>query len=186
MSELKPGIHAADHVRGNIHAAIMLVEYGDYQCAYCKRAHSLVNRLLEEKGNEVLFVFRHFPLRKVHPLAFDAAVTAEAAGRQDRFWEMHDLIFENQKQMTPNYFVTLAENAGLDLEQFEVDSREEEIHEKIRKDFESGIRSGVNATPSFFINGSRLLTYDETYDSLLDAVNEEIWKFRQYLDEIKE
>jgi protein-disulfide isomerase len=170
MSKLKPAVNSADHHQGNINASITLVEYGDFQCPYCRRAHPLVKRLLRERANDLLFVFRNFPLRKIHPHAYISAVTAEAAGKQGKFWEMHDLIFENQNKLTTNYLLSLAEDIGLDLAQFAKDSKSEEILDKIERDFESGIHSGVNQTPTFFLNGSPLLTYDETYESLSDAV----------------
>lgn len=173
MSVLKLAVNPADHHQGNANAAMTLVEYGDFQCPYCRRAHPLVKRLLLEKGDELHFVFRNFPLRKIHPHAYSAAVTAEAAGKQNKFWQMHDLIFENQNKITPNYLLFLAVSIDLDLAQFARDSKSEDIRNKIETDFESGIRSGVNQTPSFFLNGRRILTYNETYDSLLEAVQME-------------
>lgn len=174
MSKLKPAVNAADHHRGNINAAITLVEYGDFQCPYCRRAHPLIDRLLSEWGNDIHFVFRNFPLREIHRHAFAAAVAAEAAGQQGKFWEMHDLIFDNQDKINSSFLLSLAEEINLDLDQFTTDSTSKDIQNKIEADFESGIRSGVNGTPSFFLNGSPLLTYDETYQSLLDAVLLEI------------
>jgi len=170
MSKLKPAVNAADHHQGNVNAHVTLVEYGDFECPYCGRAHPLVKRLLEEKGKEIQFVFRNFPLREIHPHAYAAALTAEAAGKQGKFWEMHDLIFEDQKNLNANFLVSLAKEIGLDMKQFAEDSKSDELQNKIEGDFESGIRSGVNGTPTFFINGSKLLTYDETYESLLDAI----------------
>jgi len=155
---------------GEINAAVTLVEYGDFECPYCKRAHPLITRLLKEKGNELHFVFRNFPLRKIHQHAYASAITAEAAGKQGKFWEMHDLIFKNQNKLTTNFLLSLAEGIGLDMTRFEKDSKSEEVLNKIDKDFESGIRSGVNRTPGFFVNASLLLTYDETYESLFDAI----------------
>ncbi|HYV95042.1 MAG TPA: thioredoxin domain-containing protein [Chitinophagales bacterium] len=174
MSTLKLPVNAADHYQGSIDAAITIVEYGDFQCPYCRRAHPLVKRLLKERGNELLFVFRNFPLSKIHRYARISATTAEASGKQGKFWEMHDLIFENQNKITPDYLLALAEDIELDLLQLEQDSKSEDVRNKIMADFESGIRSGVNRTPTFFINGSHLLTYDETYESLLDAVQLEV------------
>ena len=170
MSALKLAVNSADHHLGNVNAAVTLVEYGDFECPYCGRAHPLVKRLLKERGNELHFVFRNFPLRTIHPHAYIAAISAEAAGKQGKFWEMHDLIFENQDKLSTNYLLSLAENINLDLAQFDKDSKSKEIQNKIETDFESGIRSGVNGTPTFFLNGYLLLTYDETYESLLDAV----------------
>src|SRR5262245_553479 len=115
---LRLPINSDDHQLGNINAAITLVEYGDFQCPYCRRAHPLVKRLLKEKGDELHFVFRNFPLTKIHPLAFSASASAEAAGKQDKFWEMHDLIFENQNKLTKSFLLSLAERLNLDLVQF--------------------------------------------------------------------
>jgi protein-disulfide isomerase len=170
MSILKVPVNGDDNHQGNRNAAITLVEYGDYQCPHCRRAYPLVKRLLEEKGEELNFVFRNFPLKKIHPLAFSAAVSAEAAGKQKKFWEMHDVIFENQNKITAHFLLILAGEIGLDIAQLERDLQSEEIRIKIENDFYSGILSGVNGTPSFFINGSRLLAYDETYESLLNAI----------------
>ena len=170
MSKLKLAVNSNDHHLGNVDATITLVEYGDFQCPYCKRAHPLIKRLLKEKNNDLHFVFRNFPLQEIHPNAYTAAITAEAAGKQDKFWEMHDLIFENQDKLSTKFLMSLAENIGLDMKQFAEDSKSNMLQSKIETDFESGIRSGVNGTPTFFINGNKLLTYDETYESLLDAV----------------
>ena len=170
MSTLTLPVNAADHYQGNANAAVTLIEYGDYECPYCGRAFPLIKRLLKERSDKLHFVFRNFPLRMTHLHAYMSAVAAEAAGKQDKFWEMHDLIFENQRRLSTNFLSSLAEKIGLDLTQFDKDSKSEEIRNKIQMDFESGIRSGVNRTPTFFINGSPLLTYDETYESLLDAV----------------
>jgi len=170
MSVLKLAVNSADHHAGNVNAGITLVEYGDFQCPYCRRAHPLVKRLLKEKGDDLHFVFRNFPLSEIHPHAYISAATAEAAGKQGKFWEMHDLIFENQNNLSENYLLSLAEIMSLDLTKFSKDLKSEVIRKKIETDFESGIRSGVNGTPTFFLNSYRILTYDETYESLLDAV----------------
>jgi protein-disulfide isomerase len=170
MSKLKLAVNANDHHLGNVNATITLVEYGDFQCPHCRHAHPFIKRLLRERNNDLHFVFRNFPLQEVHPQAYAAAITAETAGKQDKFWEMHDLIFENQDKLNTKFLLSLAENIDLDMKQFAKDFKSEELQNKIETDFESGIRSGVNGTPTFFINGNKLLTYDETYESLLDAV----------------
>lgn len=170
MSVLTLAVNPEDHYLGNLNAAITLVEYGDFECGGCRRAHSLIKRLLEEKGEELHFVFRHFPLRMYHPNAYAAAVAAEAAGKQGKFWEMHDLIYQNQKKLSENFLLSLADELNLDRDQYTIDMKSDEISGKIEKDYESGIRSGVNGTPTFFKNGFRLLTYDQTYDSLLRTV----------------
>lgn len=170
MSRLKPEVSAADHHQGNINASIILVEYGDLQCPYCRRAHPLIKRLVKEKGNDFLFVFRNFPLRESHPYANAAALAAEAAGKQGKYWEMHDLIYEEQDKLDPDFLLQLAHRIKLDMTKFNRDSKSEELQNKIESDFESGIRSGVNGTPTFYLNGFKLLTYDETYKSLADAI----------------
>jgi protein-disulfide isomerase len=170
MSSLKPSVNAADHQQGNIHATITLVEYGDFQCPHCRIAHPFIQKLLKEKGKEIHFVFRNFPLREIHPYAMIAALAAEAAGKQGKYWEMHDLIFEHQQFLNAAYLLKLAERLKLDLVQFSKDAQSEETENKVETDFDSGIRSGVNGTPTFFLNGSPVFTYDETYASLLDAV----------------
>ena len=170
MSKLKPAVNAADHHQGNVIAGVVLVEYGDLQCPYCGRAHPLIKRLLKEKGNDFHFVFRNFPLQEIHPFAYAAAISAEAGGKQDKYWEMHDQIFEHQKMLDSNFLLSLARRIGLDMTRFASDSESEELQAKVDGDFESGIRSGVNGTPTFFINGSLILTYDETYESLRDAI----------------
>jgi protein-disulfide isomerase len=170
MTDLKPAVHATDHHAGNINAEIVLVEYGDYECPYCGRAYPLIKRLLDEKGDDFHFVFRNFPLREIHPYAYISAITAEAAGKQGKFWEMHDLIFENQKKLNAFFLLSLSRSLDLDYIQFTKYSKSPEVESRIETDIESGVRSGVNGTPSFFINGMRLETYDETYDSLLDAI----------------
>lgn len=174
MSKLKPAVSAADHQLGNTQAPVTLVEFGDFECPHCGRAHTLVQRLLKEKGDAIQFVFRHFPLQEIHPNAYPAALAAEAAGRQDKFWPMHDLIFENQQRLSTSLFPDLATGLKLDLKAFGTDWKAEEIQGKVEQDFESGVRSGVNGTPTFFINGMPVLTYDETYESLLDAVEAKI------------
>ena len=170
MSKLKLGINSNDHHLGNVNAAVTLVEYGDFECPHCKHAHPLIKQLLKEKGNDIHFVFRNFPLQEIHPYAYAAAITAEAAGQQGKFWEMHDLIFDNQDRLNTYLLMSLAEGIGLDMKQFAKDSKSKELRDKIETDFESGVRSGVNGTPKFFINELSLFTYDETYESLLDAV----------------
>jgi protein-disulfide isomerase len=170
MAILSIPVNVDDHHKGNINAAITLVEYGDFQCPHCRRAYPLLKRLLYEKGHELHFVFRHFPLRKIHPFAFSAAVGAEAAGKQGKFWEMHDLVFENQHKLAAHFMMLLAEEIGLDIAQFEQDLQQEEIRAKIENDFNGAVLSGANRTPSFFLNGYLLSIQDDGYESLLNAV----------------
>lgn len=153
MRILIPAVNGIDHFYGNPAAPIELVEYGDYECPYCGRAYPIVKSIQQQLGDELKFVFRNFPLSKIHPNAFNASVATEAAGLQYKFWEMHDIIFENQKSLDEDYILLYASRIGLDLERFHSDVRQKMVQEKVEKDFESGIRSGVNRTPTFFING---------------------------------
>jgi protein-disulfide isomerase len=171
MSRLKPAVNKGDHITGNETADITLVEFGDFECPHCGHAHPLIQRLLKEKGDQFKFVYRHFPLQESHPHAYIAALAAEAAGRQDRFWEMHDLIFEHQTQLNTRFFLELAERLNLDLNRFGDDWKSEEGAGKVELDFESGVRSGVNGTPTFFVNGVPVYDYDEHFESLLRMIS---------------
>lgn len=155
MKQLIPAVNNNDHVLGNPDAPIELVEYGDYECPYCGLAYPVVHEILKELGNGIRFVFRNFPLSNIHPNAFATAVATEAADLQGRFWEMHDIVFEHQKWLDPDDMLLLAGKIGLDPDRFKTDIHNPDLIEKVEKDFESGIRSGVNRTPSFFINGEK-------------------------------
>lgn len=171
MTTLRPPVNERDQQTGNLESRMTLVEYGDYQCPYCRRAQSLVQRLLKEVGNDLRFVFRHFPLKEIHAQAFTAALSAEAAAKQGKFWPMHELLFENQDHFNKKtLFLDLAEELGLDLGRFIVDRKDDNIASKIEKDFGSGIYSGVNRTPTFFLNESKVYTYDGSYESLLASI----------------
>lgn len=155
MSTLKVPVSPRDHGRGSPNAPVTLVEYGDYQCPYCAAAHPVVRFLESRFGAALYVVFRHFPLVEVHPLAAPAAEAAEFAGDHGRFWEMHDAIFTNQHQLSTQLLFALA--GTLQLPQIGLrDSLARSLHaEKIRADFMGGVRSGVNGTPTFFVNGLR-------------------------------
>ena len=155
MSRLRPPLGPGDHVLGAPDARIMLVEYGDYECPYCGQVHPIVSALQRELGEDLCVAFRHFPMGQAHPHATRAAQAAEAAGLQGRFWEMHDLLFENQDRLEEPYLRRYAERLGLDLHRFDRDIESEEVAAKVRSDFLSGARSGVNGTPTFFVNGER-------------------------------
>ncbi|MFW5690993.1 MAG: DsbA family protein [Chloroflexota bacterium] len=158
-----------DHIRGAAQAPVTLVEYADFECPHCGRAHPILKTLVSVLGNDLRFVYRHFPLSKGHPHAQQAAEAAEAAGAQGRFWEMHDLLFKNQRALKTGHLEHYARELALDVERF-IDELQRDVHAgRVRDDFNSGVRSGVNGTPSFFINGKR---YDGAYDydSLLEAI----------------
>lgn len=168
-ARLAAPVGPTDHIDGRPDAAVTLVEYGDYECPHCGAAHPIVNQIREILAGRLRFVYRHFPLSQMHPHAFPAAEAAEAAAAQGRFWEMHDMLFENQHALADRDLLSYASALGLDVNRFAGDIRSGTFAEKIRADFLGGVKSGVNGTPSFFINGVR---HDGPWDgtSLLDAI----------------
>jgi protein-disulfide isomerase len=166
-------VSAHDHAQGPADAPLTLVEYGDYQCPYCGAAYPVVKRLQKTLGKRLRFVFRNFPLTQAHSHALIAAEAAEAAALQGKFWEMHDLLFEQQTLLRPEIIAVWAKMIGLNLEQFGNDIRAGIVEKRIKEDRQSGIRSGVNGTPTFFINGNR---YDGSpdYNSLIAAIESEL------------
>jgi protein-disulfide isomerase len=150
-----PVIPGRDHIRGPEDAPVSLVEYGDFQCPFCGAAHSVVEAVRAEMGDDLQFVYRHFPLVTVHPYAAGAAAAAEAAGAQGAFWPMHDSLFEDQEHLAPPYLVARAADLGLDVKRFEAEL-EGQVHvPRIQEDLLSGVQSGVHGTPTFFVNGVR-------------------------------
>ena len=143
-----------DHFRGPIDAPVTVVEYGDFECPYCGRAEPVVRELLQEFG-DVRYVWRHLPLSDVHANAQLAAEAAEAAARQDAFWEMHDLLFKHQDALRPRDLISYARELGLDFERFTDDLREHTGSARVAEDVDSADLSGVSGTPTFFINGQR-------------------------------
>jgi protein-disulfide isomerase len=151
-----------DHVAGPDSAPVTLVEYGDFECSYCGKAYPIVQSLQETLGDGLRFVFRNFPLVDAHPHAEHAAEAAESAAAQGSFWEMHDALFEHQNKLDDDALVEYADELGLDAGQVARDLADESYEDRVREDFRSGVRSGVNGTPSFFINGVR---YDGNWTS---------------------
>jgi protein-disulfide isomerase len=150
-----------DHTQGPADAAATLVEYGDYECPYCGAAYPIVKEVQERMGERLLFVFRNFPITTSHPHAEQAAEAAEAAASQKKFWEMHDLLYENQKRLGDDDLRGYAEQLGLDLASFDRDLSDHVHAARVREDFMSGVRSGVNGTPTFYVNGER---HDDSYE----------------------
>jgi protein-disulfide isomerase len=142
-------------MQGSIDVPIKLLEYGDFECPICGAAYPLVKEIQQELGERLCFAFRHFPMTTAHPHAQHAAEAAEAAGVQDRFWEMHDLLFENQDALDDEDLARYAETLGLDARRLYAEVLEGVHRPRVREDFRSGVRSGVNGTPTFFINGQR-------------------------------
>ncbi len=152
---LIPEVTERDHIQGSPHAVVTLVEYGDYQCPYCLQAFPIMIDLQESMGDKLRLVFRNFPMTTLHPNAQNAAEAAEAAGAQGKFWEMHDMLYEHQSQLEDADLVRYARAIGLDVARFEHDLATDAFTARVREDFRSGVKSGVNGTPTFFINGTR-------------------------------
>jgi protein-disulfide isomerase len=158
-----------DHVQGPADAPVTLLEYGDYECPYCGAAYPIVKEVQDQMGDRLRFVFRNFPITTSHPHAERAAEAAEAAGSQGKFWEMHDLLYEKQQRLDDSDLRSYAEELGLDLRAFDEDMASGVHAERVREDFMSGVLSGVNGTPTFYVNGVR---HDDSYEleSLLAAL----------------
>jgi protein-disulfide isomerase len=150
-----------DHIHGSADGSIKLLEYGDYECPFCADAQLIVKEIQQRLGDALLFAFRNFPLTNIHPHAEHAAEAAEAAGAQGNFWGMHDILFENQTALEDEDLETYAAGLGLDETRLVREIASSVYAPRIRDDFKSGVRGGVNGTPTFFINGER---YDGKVD----------------------
>jgi protein-disulfide isomerase len=158
-----------DHIQGPASAPVTLVQYGDYECPYCGEAYPIVKDVQAQMKDRLRFVFRNFPISTSHPHAEQAAEAAEAAAGQGRFWEMHDALYENQRRLRHQDLRSYAERLELDVERFARELAEHVHAPRVHEDFISGVRSGVNGTPTFYINGLR---HDDSYETevLLDAL----------------
>jgi protein-disulfide isomerase len=161
-----------DHIEGQVNAALTLVEYGDYQCPFCGAAYPEVKKVQKELGSELRFVFRNFPLTNMHEHAMNAAETAEAASAQGKFWPMHDFLYEQQATLG-DHSVALgfAKKLGLDTQRLERELAQHVYQKKIKDDFIGGIRSGVNGTPTFYVNSVRH-DEDAVAKALIEALNQ--------------
>jgi protein-disulfide isomerase len=163
MPELRFPISESDHVIGSANARVVLLEYGDYQCPHCQAAQPTVAGLLPHYASDLRFAYRHFPLVTIHPLAKPAAETAEFAGSRGRFWEMHDALFANGSRLSVPALLLLADQLELEAASLREALAKGRFAPKVDRDFASGIRSGVNGTPCFFINGRR---FDGPHDAM--------------------
>ena len=158
-----------DHVKRSLGVPVVLVEYGDYECPHCQEVYPILHELKERMGDRISYVYRHFPISRQHPHAQLAAEAAEAAAAQGKFWEMHHRLFTHQNELEFDDLMGHARDLGLDMDRFRSELEEHTYAERVREDFLSGVRSGVNGTPTFYINGTR---YDGAWDfeSLLEAI----------------
>jgi len=166
--ELAVPVQNTDNVMGASHAPVTIVEYGDFECPNCKQAAPALKLLLERFAGRVRVVFRHFPLEEVHPHALAAAEAAECAGGQGKFWEMHDLLFANQDHLKTNQLHSYAERLQLDMARYTSEMDDEVYRQRIREQMDGARRSGVRATPTFFVNG-RLQDVSFGMRALFDA-----------------
>ena len=166
-----PLTEGRDHTDGPAEAPVTLVEYGDFECPYCGRAYPILKQVRERMGNRLRFGFRNFPIARAHPHAEAAAEAAEAAGAQGRFWEMHDQLFEHQDRLEDEDLHGYAAELGLDVDRFDRELAAHTYAERVKEDLNGGLRSGVNGTPTFYINDVR---YDGSYqaDDLVAALEE--------------
>lgn len=169
MAKLKVPVGPADHASGDENALVTIVEYGDYECPHCGHAHPIVQHVRKHFGKSLRFVFRNFPLTQIHPHAEMAAEAAEFAATRDRFWEMHDGIFENQNRLGATLLGDLADRLGLPFVEMRSALENHEFLPRVKDDFMGGVRSGVNGTPTFFLNGERYEGSWE-YDDLVAAI----------------
>jgi protein-disulfide isomerase len=151
-----PRVTADDHVRGFAEAPVTVIEYGDYECPYCRGAFRDVHLLLDEYPDTVRFVFRNFPIPQIHPHAEQAAEAAEAAAAQGKFWEMYGLLLQPAARLGLSSLRDYADQAGLDITRFRHDIARHAYAARIEHDVQEGIRNGVNATPKFYVNGERI------------------------------
>ncbi len=167
--DLTVPVSERDHTQGPATAPLTLVQYGDYECPYTRQSTWVVQAIQQQLGDRLRFVFRNFPLVEIHPHALQAALAAEAAAEQGKFWEMHDYIFHHQHTLEDADLARFAEAVGLEMQQFARAMTEERYLARIEEDMESGERSGVQGTPTFFINGVLYLGSWEQ-DALLPAL----------------
>jgi protein-disulfide isomerase len=176
MVILKVPVTSEDHAQGPQTAEVTLVEYGDYECPHCRRAYPIVQRLQKHFDKRLRFAFRNFPLAESHPHAQAAAETAEFAAAHGKFWEMHDLLFENQERLSGQLLLGLVQELGLSATALSRALDAGEFKPRVRNDFIGGVRSGVNGTPTFFIDGRRhngSLDYESLATSINEALNTE-------------
>lgn len=154
---LTPSVSERDHAAGAATAKVTLVEYGDYECPYCGSAYPIVKQLQKAMGSELRFVFRNFPLREAHPHALHAAIAAEVVGGKNEkaFWEMHDTLYEHQRALDDDALARYARKFGVTAAELATAFESGQFADRVRADFRSGVRSGVNGTPTFFVNEDR-------------------------------
>lgn len=171
MSTLHTPVGPEDHVLGPQDAPVTLVEYGDYQCSFCGEAFPVVQQILARYEGQIRFAFRNFPIPELHPMALSAAEAAEYAASQGSFWQVHDALYENQDLLGERLYLTIAQQLGLSTAGVENAIRTEEFGQRIQADVNGGLRSGVNGTPAFYVNGS-LYNVRGSFDDLVTPIDQ--------------
>ena len=169
LFELTVPVNATDHILGAAHASVAVVEYGDFECPNCKQAAPAVKMLIEHFKGRIRFAFRNFPLEEVHPHALPAAEAAECAGAQQRFWPMHDLLFDSQPHLKLPQLRSYAERLQLEMPRYDLEMDDHVYLQRVREHMQSGRESGVRATPTFFVDG-KVKDVSFGMRSLFDAV----------------
>lgn len=176
---LKTPPEKSDHYQGSFDASIVIVEYGDFQCPFCAATVEVLDKVLH-RYDDVCVIFRHFPIISTHPNAGVAAVAAEAAGNQDKFWEMHHALFANQHDLSTENILMIARNLGLDLRDFLNDLEDEHLLERVRNNINTGVNSGVDSTPTLFINGVRFEGMP-SFEELREELDQILYDNQSYL-----
>lgn len=171
-------VDGRDHRQGPENAPAVLVEYGDFQCPYCGQAYPIVKEIQHRLGDRLCFVFRHFPVTQAHPFAMQAAEASEAAAAQGKFWEMHDMLYMHQDELDIEGLKHYARALDLDTARFDRELESHGYRALVREGFLEGVRSGVNGTPAFYLNGTR---YDGSWelDQLVAAIEDVLQEARQ-------
>jgi protein-disulfide isomerase len=175
-----PDVSSSDWVYGNLSAPIKLIEYGDFECPACAFYAPLLKKLVDESENKLLLVFRHFPLKTIHKNALISAYAAEAAGKQGKFWEMLEKIYENQKEWNylkeneaKDIFIKYAEDLKLDISKFKEDINSQEIIKKIEDSYEESLKLNLSYTPTFILNG-KIIQNPQNYDEFRKKIEEKL------------
>lgn len=176
-----PAVTERDHVKGNAMATSVLIEYSDFQCPACKAYYPVVSKIADELGTKVQVAYRNYPLSQLHKNARTAASAAEAAGKQGKFWEMHDVLFINQEKWSESKdvkrdFSAYAKAIGLSVEQFTQDLSDKTLQEKIDADLSGGTAAGVQGTPTFFLNRKKLESTPPNYEQFKERIEESVGK----------
>jgi protein-disulfide isomerase len=175
-AQLSVPVGPDDHSVGPEHAPLTIVEYGDYECPYCGQAFPIVQALQRDFGDSLRFIFRNFPLADMHPHAEQAAEMAEAVGRQGKFWEMHDLLYEHQRDLGGKALLGYVALAGADVDKAVAAIESGEPRQRVQRDFEGAIRGGANGTPTFFVNAERYdgsWMYEPFAEFLTETLNQQ-------------